>query len=164
MKKLVVYYSLTGNTKFIAKTVAKAVDADVLELKPKKDIKKKGVMRYLWGGKQVLMKSKPELLPLDKDPRDYDLIFIGTPVWSFTYAPALRTFFSGVDLKNKKIALFCCHEGGMGKTLKSMESKLHGNKIIGTIDFFKPLGKEDEKKQVEIWAKKRVKSFPSSSR
>jgi len=38
MKTLVVYYSLEGNTKFIAETISKTVGADLLELKPIKDI------------------------------------------------------------------------------------------------------------------------------
>jgi len=66
-------------------------------------------MKYIWGGQGVLMNRKPELLPLDKHPEEYDVLFIGTPVWTWTYAPSLITFLSICLLSNKRIALFCCH-------------------------------------------------------
>ena len=80
MKKLVVFYSFESNTKFIAENIAGEINADILELKPKKDIRSRGFMKYFWGGRAMTMKTRPELMPLDKNPQDYDLLFIGTPV------------------------------------------------------------------------------------
>ncbi|RLF57222.1 MAG: flavodoxin [Thermoplasmata archaeon] len=156
MKKLVVFYSYEGNTKFIAKTIAESIDADVLELKPVKEMNSKGFMKFIWGGQKVIMKQKPELNPFNFNPVDYDVLFIGTPVWAFTYTPALRTFFSKIKLENKKIAIFCCHEGGMKKTLDKMKKALTGNTIIGTNDFFNPLykNKEENELKTKMWAEK----------
>ena len=111
-------------------------------------------MKYFWGGRQVVSKIKPELLPFDKQPQDYDLLFIGTPVWAWRYAPPLATFFSSISLKGKKIALFCCHGGGKGKTLDKMKDQLLDNEIIGEIDFFEPLtqNKEGNVKRAKKWA------------
>ncbi|MFZ2150902.1 MAG: flavodoxin [Candidatus Absconditicoccaceae bacterium] len=147
-KNLIIFYSLDGNTKFIAEYIAFQIGADLLQLQPIKGISNIGFMKYLRGGRQVLMKNKPELQSRDIDPNDYEKIFIGTPVRAYNYAPALRTFFDKVVLKNKKIALFCCHEGGKGKTLENMEEILKGNEIIGKIDFFAPL-KKDKEEQVK---------------
>lgn len=154
-KKLVVYYSYEGNTRFIANAIAEAVGADVLELKPKKDMSSKGFMKYVWGGQKVVFKQKPELDSFDNHPEDYDIIFIGTPVWAFTFSPAIRTFLSNTSLKNKKIAVFCCHEGGMRKTLENMIKEVEGNSIIGKNDFFHPLHKDTEKNKEKAvaWAK-----------
>lgn len=156
MKTLVVYYSLGGNTRLMAENIAEAVKADLLELKLKKEFKGKGFMKYFWGGKQVLMGEKPELKAFDKDPTDYEMIFIGTPVWATSYAPALATFFDKVKLKNKKIALFCCYRTSVGKTFKKMEEKLKGNEILGEVGFLEPLkiNKSDKIKKVINWAKK----------
>ena len=97
MRNLVVFYSLEGNTRLIAESIAKAINADVLELKTKKKYSDKGVKKYFWGGKSVIFKEKPEILYLDKDVNQYDNIFIGTPIWVGTYAPPFNTF-----LKNNK--------------------------------------------------------------
>lgn len=159
MKSLIVFYSLEGNTKFIAKAIADSAKADILEIKPKKEINTKGFMRFLWGGGQVVMREKPALLPFDKDPKDYGMIFIGTPVWAFTYAAPFNTFFHEANLKNKKIALFVCHGGGMKNTFGDMRKALAGNEIIGEIDFNEPLKHDAElsAKKAKEWAKKIVK-------
>lgn len=139
MKKLIIYYSLDGNTRFLAQSIAKGIEAELLELKPENDISPRGFMKYFWGGKQVTMKEKPALLPFDINPPDYDIIFIGTPVWAWRHAPAVESFFTAVQLRDKKIGLFCCHGGGKGKTLVKMKDRLAGNDIIGEIDFKEPL-------------------------
>lgn len=142
MRILVIYYSYEGNTKFVAQTIASTVKADLLELKPEKEINAKGFMKYIWGGRQVLMKARPVLKELDKDLVDYDLLFIGTPVWAWSYAPPLNTFFHSANFQGKKIALFCCHGGSKGKTLEKMASRLRENEIIAIPDFFEPLKKD----------------------
>lgn len=102
------------------------------------------------------MREKPALLPFGKDPKKYDTIFIGTPVWAFTYSAPLNTFFHETKLKGKKIALFICHGGGKKDTLSDMRKALSGNEIIGEIDFFEPLknNKEASAKKAEQWVKK----------
>lgn len=165
MKALVVYYSLQGNTKFIADTIAKAIETDILELKPIKTIPKKGFLRYLIGGKQAWKKEKPELVPFDKDPNDYDLIFIGTPVWAWTYSAPCHTFFSTTNIKNKKIAFFCCHAGDKGKTFIDMENALAENEFLENIDFEEPLkmNKEANEKRVAEWVQKQLTNLTQTS-
>lgn len=138
MKTLVIYYSFEGNTKHIGDILAKTMNADVLELKPEKDIKTHGFMKYFWGGMQVIMKQEPELLTYDNKTNDYDLIIIGTPVWAGTFTPPLRTFFSKEVINDKKIALYCCHDGGMKNVFINMKEKLsNDNTIISELDFMK---------------------------
>jgi len=153
-EKLVVYYSFEGNTKFVAETIAREIGADLLELKPKKEMKGHGFSKFIWGGRQVMLKIKPELEPLAKNPADYDLIFIGTPVWAYTFTPPLRSFFSQVKLQNKKIALFCTHEGNPGKIFEHMKKELSGNEIIGQQGFKDALKEKDRNlADIKNWIK-----------
>lgn len=154
MKKLVVYYSFEGNTRLISTAIANEIGADIVELKPiKETVQSQWFWKYFWWGKQVIFKEKPELEKNDLNPQDYDIIFIGTPVWAWTYTPAIRTFLEAQNLKEKHIAVFCTHQWWMWKTLESMKSKLNENKIIWEKDF--PHVKKQEKEscsQATQWA------------
>ena len=152
-KALVIYYSLEGNTEIIAKKIAATVKSDILFLKPKKEMKSKGFMKFVWGGRQVMLKKEPELLPFEKNPEDYDILIIGTPVWMATFTPPLRSFFKSIDLKSKKAVLFCTHDGGPGKTIENM-SKMLGDdaNILSTMEFNRVAReKEINLKKCEEW-------------
>ena len=143
-KALIIFYSLEGNTQFIAERIASKIWADLLQLHPEKEINQKWFMKYMRWGRQVVMKFTPKLQPRTIDINQYDTLIFWTPVWAFNYAPALRTFFTEQKFQNKKILLFCCHEGGKGKSLENMAIALAGNEIISQIDFFAPLKKDKE--------------------
>lgn len=155
MKTIIIYYSLDGNTKFISETIAPVLNADLLELKPVKDLKGKGRFgKLIWGGKQIITKNKPDLEQFDFNPDNFEFIIFGSPVWVGTFAPAFLTFFDKYKITGKKLALFWCHEGGPGKILEKFTQMLQGNSIISYIDFLSPLkkGTEENKKKAIEWA------------
>ena len=151
----VIYYSFEGNTRLVAQAIAAQTGAELLELKPQKELATHGFMKYFWGGKQAVMKEKPALLPLEHRPGEYDLIFLGTPVWAFTFAPPLQTFLADYPVHNKQIALFCCDEGSKGKTFANLRAALTENEILGELELVAPLKKEPTKIQMQIatWTK-----------
>lgn len=155
MKALVVFYSSSGNTRMIAHTIAETLNADEEELKPVKALNANGIGYVFWGIRQLVTQSKPSLLSLTHNPDDYDLIVIGTPVWSYTITPPIRSFLENYHISGKKIAIFCCHGGGKGKTLENMKSYLQDNEIIGETDFCEPLknSPEENKKNAAEWIK-----------
>ncbi len=73
--------------------IAETIGAEILELKVDREPPSKGFMKFFWGGRQVMTKEVPSLLPFSEHPEDYDILFIGTPVWAFSYTPALAAFF-----------------------------------------------------------------------
>lgn len=144
-KILVVYYSLEGNCDFVARTIAEETGGDLLRIKPKKEISASG-SKFFWGGAQVTMRQKPELKKLTKDPSKYDIIFLGTPVWAWTFTPPIRSLLKQVEFKDKKVAFFCTHEGNYGKTFQNLKNQLKGNKFLGEIALEAPVFKKTEKK------------------
>lgn len=145
MKNLVVFYSLEGNTKLIAEIISKRVNADILELKSKKEYPNSGFKKYFWGGKSVIFKEKPELLDYDIRVNDYENIFIGTPIWVGTYAPPYNTFLDKEKIHDKNIYLFACHEGGgLDKFYKNIKQVIPNNGFKGQIDFNRPLDQNKE--------------------
>ena len=157
MKSLVVYYSLEGNTKFIAEVLAKEIHAELAELKPKKEIPSSGFKKYVWGGKSVLFKQKPILINETIDLKQYDHIFLGTPVWAGTYAAPFNTFLANNEICDKHIALFACHAGGGAeKCFVNFKKALPNNHFIGEIDFLDPLQNNtaENTSKVKAWVNK----------
>jgi len=160
LRILVVYYSFEGNTKLIAESITEEIDSDILKLEVVKPISNDAT-KYIMGGKQVILKEKPKLMPYEFEAENYDVLFIGTPIWAWNYAPALRTFFETNSVKNKKIALFSCNGGSNGKTFENMKKELQGNEFLGEIEFFEPLStKRDTSVELaKSWARKMAESI-----
>ena len=92
MKTAIVYYSMSGNTKFVADKIAEKIGADVIRLEPVEAYPDKGIRKFFWGGKSAVMEEKPELVEYEFDAGQYDMIIFGTPVWASNFVPPLRTF------------------------------------------------------------------------
>lgn len=158
-KILIVYYSLTGNTQFIAEALRDTIEADILELKPIKELKADSGTRFMWGGFQSTMKKKPKLMDFDTNPLEYDLIILGTPTWAWNISPPMRSFLSKFDLTGKKVALWMCHAGDGVKAMVRFKETLKDANIVESISFQDPLKQNpDENKEKAItWIKEVTK-------
>ena len=103
-KILVVYYSRSGNTKKVAEDIARTLNADMEQLIDKKD--RSGALGYMVAGKDAALQNLAKIEPVTKDPALYDLVVLGTPVWSWNMAPALRTYIIDHKAALKQIAIF----------------------------------------------------------
>lgn len=157
-KILIVYYSLTGSTRFISETLMEPLKADILELKPIKELNPDKGSKFMWGGAQATMKKKPKLEPIEIDPLEYDFIVLGTPVWAWTFNPAFRTFLSKFDLAEKKVALWTCSAGSGNRAMEKFKKALKKSDIVGQIQFRfsfqEPLDQEltEYKIRAKAWA------------
>lgn len=155
MKSLIVYYSYEGNCEAISEAIKEVTNANVLCIEPKKEKKTKSLFRFVWGGMQVYMTQKPELVPYNVNFDEYDTIFIGSPVWFGTYAPPINTFLSENEIKNKNIGLFICSGNNKRNTFSNFEKALEGNKIIGEKEFVYPIknGIETARQEAKEWVR-----------
>lgn len=157
MKKLVIYFSQEGNTKHIAEAIGDELKSDILELKPKKIINEKSMLKFIWYGKQVLFKEKPELEPIKIDIPSYDFIIIGSPVWVGGFTPAYNTFLKYNKFEHKRVALFCCHEGNKGQIFEKLRKEMPNAYVVGEMDFRKPANNlEDHALKARKWIKEVV--------
>jgi flavodoxin len=171
-KALLVYYSYDEFTKKIAESIAHEIGVDIQRLVPKEKGKRSFYQHvenpeqfegyekdedkeeYIWGQESVEMDAKPEIEKLTYNPDDYDLIVLGTPVWTLTYAPVFNTFFDQEDFIDKDVALFCTHEGMVGNTFDDFEEILEGNNIISVAEFQSTNDLEYLIKKARDWARK----------
>ena len=155
MSTLVVYFSFTGSTKFIAEKIAKTMNADIAQLKTSKEYPADGFKKYFFGGKSVIFGEKPDLVNEPIDWNRYDTIIIGTPVWAGSFAPPIKSFISQYKIRGKRIALFASHGGGGAKKcFAKLKKELSGNEFICEIDFVEPKkNREGNTSKAVKWAR-----------
>ena len=118
---LVLYYSQTGNTKAVANEMATRLGADVEEIVPVQLYDGDFQATIERGKKELDEGAYPEIKSLNSNVADYDVIFIGYPVWFGTYAPPIATFLNQVDLSGKKVVPFCTFgSGGLESSVKDL--------------------------------------------
>ena len=153
-KVLIVYYSLEGNTEFVAKEIKRCTGADLVRLVPEKEIPTSGFGKYFFGGKAALTHTFTHLQPVEKDPKDYDTIVLAGPVWAGTYPPAIGTFLNEHRFTGKNVYLAATSKSGnAGKFFRDLEAKLSGNQIRSVLSVTNPLkDQEQAKKETEAFA------------
>ena len=131
MKTLIVYYSRTNTTKEIANKLQKELDCDIEEITD--GDKYKGKFGFIKGGMNATMGRASDIDPVSKDPSDYDLVIIGTPVWSSNMAPPIFTYLLKYTDQIKNMASFCtCMGGGYDKALAKI-AEVSGKTQISTM-------------------------------
>ncbi|MCK4319316.1 NAD(P)H-dependent oxidoreductase [Candidatus Micrarchaeota archaeon] len=120
MKTLVVFYSRTGTTKKVAKMLSVLLKADLEEIIDTKN--RNGFINYLISTIDAIQKKYTKIKKTEKDPADYDLVVIGTPVWFYNLPPAVRTYLFENQMRFSKTAFFCTQRSaGAEDILKEME-------------------------------------------
>lgn len=152
-KTLVVYYSLQGNTKRVANMISNKSGADTLELKLKRNYNFASALTL--GLVHIKQKHAPKLEPIDINLDEYSEIYIGTPVWWYTFTPPLRSFIENNNLSDKKIKLFSTHGGSNGSTFDDLKKIITDAEVLGVRDFFTPskCDWEDIDSEVAKWVK-----------
>lgn len=132
MNILVVYYSRTGLTRKIATLISTKLKADLDEVIDKKD--RSGPKGYMVAGKDAMQEVLTSITHIH-NPKEYDVIIVGGPVWAWNVSPAIRTYLdkNADALKIKKVFFFATQgSSGAEKKFESMKSVL-GIKPLATL-------------------------------
>jgi len=130
VKNIVLFYSRTGNTKMLALKFVHFLKCDLVEII---DLKKRlGFIGFFGSGRDALKKKQTKIKHDKIILNSYDRIFLGSPVWAGTFAPALRTFIhENLEiLKNKKVYLFCTGGGDVPGKVKSHAEEILGKEVV----------------------------------
>ncbi|HSO26040.1 MAG TPA: flavodoxin [Methanobacteriaceae archaeon] len=123
MKALVVYYSRSGNTREVAQSIAQEMSCDIEEIHDTQ--KRSGIIGWIKSGYQANRGKLTTLKPLEKDPSEYDLVIIGTPIWAGYPSVPVKTYLLENKDKIKDVAFFATYGGsGFPKTVKTMKEIL----------------------------------------
>jgi menaquinone-dependent protoporphyrinogen IX oxidase len=114
---LLVFYSRTRRTRRVAYAIHSAlslrgIDCDVEPLREPRS--RRGVVGYARSGFEAWFHRKVKLRPTSFDPKDYDLVIIGTPIWNASVSSPVRTYLRQNARFFKRVAFFLTY-GGMAK-------------------------------------------------
>ncbi len=131
---LVVYYSRGGTTRRAAEAVRDALDCDIDEIRVRVD--RRGLVGIIRSAVDAVLRRRSQIEPTAKDPADYDLVIVGTPVWGFSVSGPVRAYLSRQsDRLPDDVAFFCTRiRLGGAPALRRME-KLAGKQPRATLAF-----------------------------
>jgi len=129
MKKIFIYYSLTGNGDLIADYLKD--NFEIRKVIPKKNLPKNFALSMLVGGFKALTKYKEKLIDFNNDISNYDEIIIGSPIWCDRLSSPINTVLNELDLSNKKVSFILYSGSGVAnKASKVIKDKYNANIII----------------------------------
>jgi len=129
-KKLVLYYSETGSTKTVAEELQKQINADIEAIEAEKPYSGNFQETMQRGQREMQSGETPALKPLKSKIADYDVIFLGYPIWFGTYAMPIATLVKDNDFAGKTIVPFCTFgSGGLNTSSDALTKALPKAKI-----------------------------------
>jgi flavodoxin len=152
LKSLVVYYTRSGNARFVAETIAAEVGADIEEVIDQKN--RNGIRGYLSGGFDARREKGTEISVTTKDPGIYDLIIVGSPLWAGRATPAITTYLRKNDLSSKKVAIFFVQGDKKPAGVEQIKALMPNSECVGELCVVNALrNKEESEKQISDWCK-----------
>ena len=154
-KALVAYFSASGVTASLAARLAKAADADLFEIAPEVPYTSADLD---WTDKKsrstIEMNdpaSRPAIGSRVADMGQYDVVFVGFPIWWYREPSIIDTFMEAYDFTGKTVVPFATSGGsGIGPSGKNMQKLAPGAKVDDGARF----AARASEKELADWAKK----------
>ena len=125
-KTLIAYFSASGTTARVAKFLGNYMEADIYEIKPAQPYTKKDLD---WHDKEsrstVEMhdeSARPAIEGTVPNMEEYEVVFVGFPIWWYLAPRIINTFLESYDLSGKTIVPFCTSSASdVGETNKHLQ-------------------------------------------
>ena len=109
-RKLICYFSCSGNTKKVAENIKEIVDGDLFEIEPV-DLYTEEDLDWTNDNSRSSLEMKdkncrPKIKNKLENLEYYDTIILGFPIWWYTYPSIISTFLEENDLSGKKIYVY----------------------------------------------------------
>ena len=152
-KKLVAWFSASGVTAKVAQELAAVENADCFEIKPEAPYTPEDLDYTNRQSRSTLEMSdlncRPATLGLVENMAQYDVVFVGFPIWWGREPSVVDTFLTSYDFSGKRIVPFCTSGGSdIGKTAERIQSLVGENACVDT---GKRLGGEISESDLKIW-------------
>ena len=130
-KVLVAYFSATGTTKGVAEHIANGLNADIYEIVPEEAYTDADLDYNDNNSRTTIEMNDPDARPAIsgsvENMEQYDIIFVGYPIWWGEAPRIVSTFMESYDFSGKTIVPFCTSGGsGIGSSASNLERLTSG--------------------------------------
>ena len=152
-RMLIIYYSHTGTTKYIAEKLSEKTGGDLFRIETVKTYPGRYSALTEEAKRELQEDDLPALKKAPPDMSPYDLILVGGPVWWYTVATPVMSFLRQADFAGKRVSAFCTHEGGIGKYFPHFKEQAKNAVVLEGLDLYKPrqAGKGEVDKALDTW-------------
>ena len=126
MKVLVAYFSATGTTEGVAKQLAEVTGGDLHKIQPEQPYTDADLN---WRDKQSRStlemtdkKSRPAITNKLANMQDYNVVYVGFPIWWYTCPTIITTFMESYDFKGKTVIPFATSGGSIKKACEDLKA------------------------------------------
>ena len=124
-------YIEKGNTAIMAAVIADLTGSDLFELQTVTPYPEDYASMLRVAQEEIDTDARPALAANVENMADYDVVFIGYPIWHGRMPQAVRTFMETHDLTGKTVIPFNTHEGsGQSGTQQVIETALPGSTVL----------------------------------
>ncbi|MBS5734747.1 MAG: NAD(P)H-dependent oxidoreductase [Clostridiales bacterium] len=121
-KSLVVYFSWSGNTENVAKSIQSQTDSNIFEIIPATPYSDDYDTVVDLAQEEQRNNARPAISGSIENIDQYDIVYVGFPNWWGDMPMILYTFFDTYDLSGKTVALFCTSGGsGLSNTVNEVK-------------------------------------------
>jgi flavodoxin len=129
---LVVDYSRTGNTHLVAEALARELGADLERIRDTRS--RRGLWGYIRSAREALTERPTEIRRLKCDPADYELVILGSPVWTGHVSSPMRRYLTDNAGKFDRIAVFVSEGGRGGPKVLAEMAALAGRRPLAKLE------------------------------
>ena len=154
-KALVAYFSASGVTKAVAERLAKGIGADLFEIEPAVPYTRADLNWQDKNSRSTIemndRSSRPAIASTVADMSQYDVVFVGFPVWWYREPSIIDTFMEQYDFSGKTVIPFATSGGSqLGGSAKNMQALARGSKVLEG----KRFASRTSEKELADWATK----------
>ena len=134
-KTLVAYFSASGMTRSIAENLANGIGADLFEIVPENPYTNADLnWQNSKSRSSVEMKDRncrPAIASKAEAMDQYDVVFVGFPIWWYREPSIIDTFMEAYDFSGKTVVPFATSGGsGLGEAPRNMQALAKGANVV----------------------------------
>lgn len=128
VKVLVAYFSYSGTTKNFANAISEKTGGDLFEITPQDGYSNV----YMESNSEIRGNKRPALTDTVENMDEYDIVFVGYPVWWHATPAPINTFLESYNLTGKLIIPFCTSgESDISETMPTFLHSCDGLAVYG---------------------------------